>query len=44
MINSFEVWKMTKAEKALDEVTEIISKKTRQEQDAFLQQILFGLR
>ncbi len=36
---------MTKDEKAMDDAAELMSKKqSRQEQDIFLQQILFGLK
>jgi len=49
MINITEVIKMNekpmgKAEKAMDDVVEFMDKKaTKQEQDAFLQQVLFGM-
>jgi hypothetical protein len=40
-----KVVKMTKNERILEEVAELISKKeTKREQDAFLQQMLFGMK
>ena len=48
MISIKEVIEMTKeataAEKAMDDVVEFMDKKeTKQEQEAFLQQVLFGM-